>query len=258
MLPPLLVDIYALVLGLIVGSYLNVVIYRLPRRISTVLPRSRCPVCRSPIRALDNIPVLSYLWLRGRCRRCGAPIAWRYPAVEAVTGVLFVACFERFGLTPAALAGALLCSLLVVLAMTDLDHFYLPDRLTLPGIVAGLAVQPWLPWGSFVGALAGAALGAGLLLAVWAGWYLLRGEEGIGLGDAKMLAMLGAFLGWPAMLVAFVAATASGAAFGLAMIAVGRFDRRSRLPFGFFLAAGGVVALLWGHPLVDSYRGLLP
>lgn len=252
-----LVDVYALLLGLIVGSYLNVVIHRLPRGRSTVLPRSRCPVCATPIRARDNVPVLSWLLLRGRCRSCGAPISVRYPAVEAVTGLLFLSCAERFGLTPATVAAWAFCALLVALAGIDYDHLTLPDRLTLPGIVLGLAVQPLLPWGSVVQALAAAAAGGGVVVAVWGIWLLARGEHGIGLGDAKMLAMIGAFLGWKGMAVAFVVATAAGAAFGLAALATGRLGRRGKLPFGVFLALGGAVGLVWGQRLADAYLELL-
>ena len=252
-----LVDVYALLLGLIVGSYLNVVIHRLPRGRSTVTPRSRCPVCGTPIRARDNLPVVSWLLLRGRCRSCGAPISVRYPLVEATTAALFGACAERFGLGPAALAGALFCALLVALAGSDVDHSTLPDRLTLPGIALGLAVQPLLPWGGLVPAAVGAAAGGGLLVAVWGAWWLVRREHGIGFGDAKMLAMVGAFLGWKGMTVAFVAATAAGAAVGLAALATGRLGRRGRLPFGVFLALGGVVGLFWGQRLADAYLELL-
>lgn len=257
MLPRLATDLYALLLGLIVGSYLNVVIHRLPRGRSTVLPRSRCPACGTAIRARDNLPVVSWLLLGGRCRSCRAPISVRYPAVEATTAALFVGCAERFGPTAAALAGALFCALLVALAGIDLEHYTLPDRLTLPGIALGVAAQPLLPWGGVVPALIGAAAGGALLVAVWGAWYLIRREHGIGFGDAKMLAMIGAFLGWKGMAVAFVAATAAGAAVGVAALAAGRLGRRGKLPFGFFLALGGVVGLFWGHRVADAYLGLL-
>ena len=257
MLLRILLDVYAALFGLIVGSYLNVVIHRVPRGLSTVLPRSRCPACGEPIRARDNLPVLSWLLLRGRCRHCGALIAWRYPLVEALTAILFVACMERFGPSLAAAAAALFGCLLIALALIDAEHFILPDRITLPGIVAGLALQPWLDWGGLVPALIGAALGAAILLALWGGWLLVRGEEGMGLGDVKMLAMVGAFLGWKGVLVTLFFASLSGAAIGLALIAAGRGGMKSRLPFGTFLAAGAVVALFWGPALADAYLGLL-
>lgn len=257
LLPPLLVDLYALLFGLVVGSYLNVVIHRLPRRLPTIVSRSRCPVCGSPIRPWENVPVVSYLLLGGRCRRCGVRISPRYPLVEAGTGLLFVACFEAFGFSVAALLACAFCSLLVALAGIDFDHYLLPDRLTLPGIVGGLAAQPWLPWGSWRSALLGAAIGGGLLVAAWGLWYLVRREEGMGLGDAKMLAMIGAFLGWKGMLVAFLVATAAGSAFGLAAMASGRIGRRGKLPFGVFLSLGAVAGLFWGQRWADLYLDLL-
>lgn len=260
-----LLGIYAAVLGLIVGSYLNVLTYRLPRGISTVLPRSRCPECGAPIRALDNVPVLSYLLLGGRCRACRARISWRYPLIEAVTAALFITCLLRFGVSFEAVAAAVFGSLMLPLAMIDVEHMLLPDLLTYPGIALGILLQPLLPWarlwdgpwGALAGSAAGALLGAGVLLAVWSGWYLLRHEEGMGLGDVKMLAMIGAFLGWKGTLVALFFAALSGAAVGIALMAWGGFGARSKLPFGAFLALGGLVALFAGEPLVQAYARLL-
>jgi leader peptidase (prepilin peptidase)/N-methyltransferase len=253
----LLLGLYAAVLGLIVGSYLNVVVHRLPRGISTVLPRSRCPACGAAIRAFDNLPLVSYLILGGRCRDCGAPISWRYPAVEALTSLSFVACALRFGLVPEALVAAFFCCLLIALAAIDLEHLMLPDRITLPGIATGIAVQPWISWVGWRGALVGAALGGGVLLALYGGWYLLRREEGLGLGDAKMLAMVGAFLGWRGVVVTLFVGALAGAAAGLLLIGSGRGDRKSKLPLGTFLALGGLVALFAGDRLVDAYLGVL-
>src|SRR5262249_48480199 len=146
-------------------------------------------------------PVLSWLLLRGRCRSCGAPIAWRYPLIEAVTAALFVACVERFGASLGGAAAALFCCLMIALGGIDLEHFILPDRLTLPGIAIGLLLRIWLPWGGLGPAVFGALLGAGILLAVYGAWLLVRREEGMGLGDVKMLALVGAFLGWQEVLV---------------------------------------------------------
>jgi leader peptidase (prepilin peptidase)/N-methyltransferase len=252
-------------LGLVVGSYLNVVVHRLPRGISTVAPRSRCPVCGSPIRAIDNVPVVSFLLLRGRCRRCATPIPWRYPLVEATTGALFAACFLRFGASASALTAAILVSILLALALIDAEHYLLPDRLTVPGIAAGVLLQPlasWArigpgTWGAIAGGLLGAAAGAALLAAIWGAWYLLRGEEGMGLGDLKMNAAIGAFLGWQGMLVGFLIAVAVGSAVGLSAVLVGRLKLRSKLPFGVFLALGGGVALFAGGELVAWYGSLL-
>ncbi|MEA2600864.1 MAG: leader peptidase (prepilin peptidase) / N-methyltransferase [Acidobacteriota bacterium] len=261
----LLLGLYATVLGLIVGSYLNVVIYRLPLGISTVLPRSRCPECGAAIRARDNVPVVSFLLLRGRCRACGARISGRYPLIEGATALLFLGCYLRFGASFEALAGALFCALMVALAIIDLDHMILPDVLTWPGIVVGILLQPLLswarlgpgPWRALAGGALGAAVGAGILLAVWGGWYLLRREEGMGLGDVKMLAAIGAFLGWQGVLVSLFFAALSGSAVGVGLMAWRGGDLRSKLPFGTFLALGGLIALFAGERIVEAYARLL-
>ncbi len=249
--------IYSGLLGLLVGSYLNVVIYRLPRRLSTVSPRSRCPACGTPIRPFDNIPVFSFLWLRGRCRTCGIRIAWRYPAIEAFTGLLFVLSALRFGFRLDALVAAAFCAGLVALAGIDLEHFLLPDRITLPGIAIGLAVQPWLAGPGLLSAVIGAVAGAAILTFVWGVWYLIRREHGMGFGDVKMLAMIGAFIGLRSMGVALFVAVLSGATAGLVLLALGRFGFRSKLPFGVFLALGGLVALFFGDAISTAYLGLL-
>lgn len=260
-----LLGIYAALLGLIVGSYLNVVIYRLPRGISTVTPRSRCPECGAAIRAVDNVPVVSYLLLGGRCRACRARISWRYPLLEAATSALFLASFLRFGISFEAPAAALFCALMLALALIDFDHMILPDRLTFPAIALGILLQPFLswarlwegPWGAMAGAALGALLGAGILLAVWAAWYLIRREEGMGLGDAKMLAAIGAFLGWKGVLVSLFFAALSGSVVGLGLMAWSGLGGKTRLPFGTFLALGGLIALFAGEPLVQAYARLL-
>ncbi|MDH3254860.1 MAG: A24 family peptidase, partial [Acidobacteriota bacterium] len=209
------------------------------------------------IEARDNVPILSYLLLRGRCRACGAPISLRYPAVEALTALAFVACTLRFGGSAATAVAALFCALLIALALIDAEHFLLPDILTLPGILLGLALQPLFPTVFFLDALLGTILGAGILILVINFWYWLRHEEGMGLGDVNMLAMVGAFLGWQGMLVTLVTASLLGALVGVTLIAVRRMGVKSRLPFGVFLAVGAAVALLWGNDLVSTYRGLL-
>jgi leader peptidase (prepilin peptidase)/N-methyltransferase len=275
----LLLALYAAALGLIVGSYLNVVIYRVPRDLSTVRPRSTCPGCGRPIRALDNVPVLSFLVLRGRCRNCGAPIHWRYPAIEALTGALFVATFLRFGPTWGMLGGALFCALMVALAAIDVEHYILPDRITLPFTAVGIALQSLLLWApapswllglagrlgwngdervaAVLGGAFGAALGAGIIFAIWGGWYLVRKEEGMGLGDLKMLALIGAFVGWPGVLVCLFFASLTGAVIGVALLPFSGEGMKTRLPFGFFLALGALVTLFAGPEIVAWYAGLL-
>ena len=244
-------------IGLIVGSYLNVLIHRIPRDKSTVLPRSSCPYCHGPIRAIDNLPVLSYLLLGGRCRNCRAPISWRYPLIELLTATLFALSFWRFGLRPELPHAILFSCLMVVLAAIDVEHLLLPDRLTLVGIPLGLALQLWHPMPGILDALLGTLIGAGILILVINYWYWLRGEEGMGIGDVNMLALIGAFLGWQGVLTSLVLATSSGAIVGLGLMAGGRLGLQSRLPFGFFLALGGLLSLFFGDVLTDFYRGLL-
>lgn len=252
-----LIALYLALVGLVVGSYLNVVIHRLPLGLSTVTPRSRCPSCGQPVRARDNVPVVSYLLLRGRCRHCGLAISPRYPLIEAFTALLFVASYRTFGLSIDLLAALIFCAAMVALAAIDAEHFLLPDKITLPGVAVGLLLSPWVSWSGWLSALIGAAVGGGLLLALAHAWLRLRGEEGMGLGDVKMLAMMGAFLGWKGMLVALFSASLSGSIVGVVLLAVGRGGLKTRLPFGSFLAAGGLIALFVGPQLIRYYQGLL-
>jgi leader peptidase (prepilin peptidase)/N-methyltransferase len=249
--------IYAALLGLICGSFLNVVVHRLPRGGSVVRPRSSCPWCGGAIAAWDNVPVVSYLVLGGRCRRCRAPISPRYPLLEAATALLFIASVARFGPGPQGWIGAFFCWLLLALAAIDVEHFLLPDRITLAGVLAGLALQPWLPETTWLDALLGVLVGAGLLVLGINFWYWWRGEEGMGMGDVNMLAMIGAFLGWQGVVVALFFAAFIGALTGVALMAVGRLGLRSKLPFGAFLAIGGLIALFWGPALLGRYLLLL-
>lgn len=251
--------LFVAVLGLIAGSYLNVVIYRLPLGMSTVTPRSRCPACGAPIGALDNLPVLSFLLLRGRCRSCGARISWRYPLIELTTALVLVGCYFAFGLSLRAVVAALFGCLMIVLAMIDVDHMILPDRVTLPGIALGflshaaLVVTMHLPWRHMLEPLIGALVGGGVILAIYGLWWLIRREEGMGLGDAKMLALIGSFLGWKALLVSFFFGVLLGAVVGLALMARSGEGMRTRLPFGAFLALGGLVALFAAPAIIRYY-----
>lgn len=248
-------QVYSALLGLIVGSYLNVVVYRLPRGLSTVLPRSRCPRCRMPVQPWDNVPVLSFLLLGGRCRSCKVRIPWRYPLIEVATAACFVAGFREFR---HSLAGTVIawvfCAAMIVLALIDLEHFLLPDAITLPGLAVGLLALPRLGWTTDRDAWLGAALGAGSLLAVAWGWYLVRRVHGMGMGDVKMLAMVGAFLGWQGTVSTLFFASLAGSLVGLSMMAGGRLHLQSRLPFGVFLSLGALVTLFFRHEILDLYN----
>jgi leader peptidase (prepilin peptidase)/N-methyltransferase len=250
--PPQLV--VAGLFGLLVGSFLNVCIYRLPRGTSVVFPPSACGGCGRQLRWFENVPVVSWLALRGRCARCAAPISVQYPLVEIVTALLFVA---TVAVTPdgVLLAARLLfgCALIVLFAI-DLEHQILPNVITLPGIVLGLAFSLVAPPG-WRSAVAGAALGGGVLYALAEGYYYLRREDGLGMGDVKMLAMIGAFLGWQQMLLTLVLASFAGALVGVAMIALRKGTMKYALPFGTFLALGAAAAMLAGQPVIDWYAG---
>ncbi len=246
-----------LVLGLVVGSFFNVVIYRVPRRQSLVRPPSRCPGCGTTLRWFHNIPVLSWLLLRGRCGHCDASISARYPIVEMITALLALLVVAT---TPPGwpLASRLIFTgALVVLFAIDLEHHLLPNVITLPGTGVGLVLSLLAPPG-FRSALFGAILGAGVLYAIAGAYYLVRREEGLGMGDVKMLAMVGAFLGWQNVLLTLVLASFSGALVGIALLTTARGGMRHALPFGTFLAVGAVVAMLGGEQIIGWYLSQFP
>jgi leader peptidase (prepilin peptidase)/N-methyltransferase len=244
------------VLGAVIGSFLNVCIHRLPRGESLVRPRSRCPACGTLIRAFDNVPLLSFLWLRGRCRDCRAAISIRYPAVELLNGLGYVLLWRRFGWTPDALIYGVFFSALVVVTFIDWDHQIIPNRITLPGIVVGLVSAATVLAGSFVDAAIGAVLGGGLLYAVAVASEWVLKKEGMGLGDVKLLAMIGAFLGWKAVLVTVFVGALGGSLVGLALMALKLKRREDPIPFGPFLAVGAVSALFAGPELIAWYLRL--
>ncbi|MDX5893545.1 prepilin peptidase [Rubrobacter radiotolerans] len=246
----LLLALLAGLLGLVVGSFLNVVIHRVPRRESVVWPGSRCPECGTAIPARDNVPLLSYLLLRGRCRSCGASIPARYPLVEALTGALFLLVALRFGAELALLPALVLVASLVALAVTDLEHRLLPNAIVGPAALAGLALSTLArPEWWWVYPLSGLAAGAALFLI-----SALR-PGGMGMGDVKLAAMLGCFLGPYAFLAVFLGALL-GTATSAGLMATGRADRRTKLPFGTFMAAGAVLVLFLGPALWSAYLGL--
>lgn len=263
------------VFGLIVGSFLNVCILRIPIAESVVLPSSHCPSCRTPIKPYDNIPVVSWLVLAGRCRKCKARISAMYPMVELATGLLFLACYLVFGLNAEALKWAIFAALLIVLTVTDLRERILPDKVNFVGLGLGLLLslftQPtdgtatWLANHIFAypppeaalslgDALIGAGAASGLLWLVAEGYFRARGREGMGLGDVKMMAMAGAFLGLQRALLTILLGSLLGSVIGIAVIAVGRKGRDFELPFGTFLGAGAILVMFFGSSALDWYR----
>lgn len=244
----------AALFGLVVGSFLNVCIYRLPLDQSIVWPASRCTACGRPLSWYENIPVFSYLVLRARCRTCGEHISAMYPIVELVTGAVFVLVYWRFGLTPLLPVRLVFACAMIVLFVIDLQHQILPNEITVSGIVAGLVASLFLEPGwrdALLGALAG---GGSLWLVAWT-YERLRHREGLGFGDVKMLAMIGAFLGWKLMLLTLVFACFTGSLVALLLMAARRADWQSKLPLGTFLALGAVPASLVGQAIVNWYLG---
>lgn len=284
-MPDLIVAAGAALLGLVIGSFLNVVIHRLPlvlerewRRqchellspglpppdeepaFNLVRPRSACPSCKTPIRARHNVPLLGYLVLGGRCAACRAPISVRYPLVEAGTALLSALVVLRLGLSLEAAGALLLVWSLVALAVIDLDHQILPDVITLPLLWAGMLLAllgeqsgNFLVLADLRSSVIGAMAGYVSLWLVYHGFRLVTGKEGMGYGDFKLLAALGAWLGWQALPLVILLSAAVGATVGIALIVLRGRDRQLPLPFGPYLAAAGLVALLWGGPLTEAY-----
>jgi leader peptidase (prepilin peptidase) / N-methyltransferase len=246
------VAVIAGLFGLLVGSFLNVCIFRLPRGTSVVWPASACGSCKRELRWFENIPIVSWLVLRARCARCQAPISAQYPLVEAVTGLLFALVAALTPVEPLLVARLLFVSALIVLFAIDWEHQILPNSITLPGIVVGLAFACAGPQGWRASVL-GIVLGGGVLYAIAWGYYAVRKEEGLGMGDVKMLAMIGAFLGWKAVLLTLVLASFSGAVIGVAVISLQRQSMKYAMPFGTFLALGALAAMLAGDPIIAWY-----
>jgi len=242
-------------LGLVSGSFLNVVIHRLPRGESVAFPGSHCPACGAPIRPYDNVPVLSWLVLRGRCRVCRAPISARYPFVELANAVLWVAVFLRVPGWADFASGAFLCSACLALLAIDAEFRILPDRITLTGIAVGLTLSFFSRVRTPASSFFGAAIGAGGLWLVAFLYEKWKKVEGMGLGDVKMLGMIGALLGASGVVVTVLLASVAGSLVGLALVAARRGSLQTALPFGVFLALGAVAALFWEPVLVELYRG---
>ena len=243
-------------LGLAVGSFLNVCIHRVPLGKSVVSPPSRCPGCGYQLRWYDNIPVVSYvLLLRGRCRSCRAPISIRYPIVEILTMAVFLLHWWVFGWTPLMAVRLLFACGLIVLFAIDLEHHLLPNVITLPGIVVGLLASIVVPPGLW-DAVLGTLLGGGVLWLIGEAYYRYSGQEGMGGGDVKMLAMIGAFLGWKLVLVTLVLSSIAGSLIGILVIAIRRGGMKYALPYGTFLALGALVASIVGNEIVSWYVGM--
>jgi leader peptidase (prepilin peptidase) / N-methyltransferase len=242
----MLLNLFAFIFGAVVGSFLNVCIFRLPVHESIIKPLSRCPHCHHPIRFFDNIPLISFIILKGKCRDCGAKISWRYPLVELITAVLSLLLFFQFGLTLRFLTFFIFVSVLIVITFIDLDHQIIPDVLTLPGIpifflLAIFVVKiPWLE------AVIGLLVGGGILFTIAFIYELISKREGMGGGDIKLLAMIGGFLGWKSLIFILLFSSFSGAIVGITAMIIKKQDMKYAVPFGPFLSAAAVAYLFWG------------
>lgn len=276
--PATLIAVFVFLFGLIIGSFLNVCIVRIPERKSIVMPASACPKCGAAIRPYDNIPVISYLVLGGKCRSCKTKISAVYPIVELLTGILFLGCYLAFGLTAEAAKWAVFSALMIVLVFTDLRERVLPDVVNYTGFGIGVGIsfftQPtdgtalWIsnhlfafpppaPVLSFIDAILGAAVGSGLLWLVSEAYFRLRGREGMGFGDVKMMLMAGAFLGVKRTLLTILAGSLLGSVLGLAFILARRKESDYELPFGSFLGMAALLVVFFGTPVVNWYASLL-
>ena len=245
------IRVFSFLFGICIGSFLNVVIYRLPMNRSVVHPGSCCPHCGNPVRFYDNIPLLSWLILFGVCRDCGAAISSRYFYVEALTGVLTLLVITTHGLTVVAILYAILVWILVAVAMIDLDFQIIPDELSIGGLLVGILASYFLPVG-LSGALFGALVGGGV-------FYVLAilYPGGMGGGDIKLMAAIGAFVGWKFALLTIFVGSALGAIVGIIAMIAFKKGRKSRIPFGPFLSTGGIAAILWGGPIIEWYLSTL-
>ncbi|NTW59809.1 MAG: prepilin peptidase [Nitrospirae bacterium] len=264
--------------GLIVGSFLNVCIVRLPREQSIVSPRSQCPRCRTLIRWYDNIPLASFISLRGKCRSCGLPISWRYPLVELLNGLLYLWAYDAFGLSGESGMVMALCSALLVITFIDLDHQIIPDVITLPGMVIGLlaaplfmsTLEPPMALGlgrlipsagtyltGFVNSLVGLVLGAAPLFIIGWFWEKLRKVEAMGGGDVKYMGMVGSFLGWKGAFLTIMLGAMTGSIVGMTLIALKQHQADKVIPFGPYLALGTLLTMFYGDDIIGWYFGLI-
>ncbi len=237
--------------GLVVGSFLNVCIYRIPRKKSVVSPPSACPSCGIKIKPWHNIPLVSYVMLRGRCAYCGAGISPRYPLIEFLNAIFYIAALNRFGPSPAGILAMVLISALIVVTFIDLEHQIIPDRITLPGIVLGLVLGPLVFKTGFINSLIGMALGGGT-------FYLIAvaSRGGMGGGDIKLIAMIGAFLGWKAVLLTIFVGSFLGAIVGIWLMIFKGMKRKTPIPFGPFLVVGAMSAIFYGSVFFQWYGRL--
>jgi len=240
-------------LGAIIGSFLNVCIVRLPKRESLIRPSSHCPHCNEPIRFYDNIPIISYIHLAGKCRHCNKRISLRYPIVEGLTGLMTVALFMRYGPSVQFLLLLLFSAALLIITFIDLDHQIIPDVVSIPGIPCGVAASLLIPTISWLDSLLGILVGGGLLLLIAVGYKWITGREGMGGGDIKLLAMMGAWLGWKAIPFILLASSLIGILIGGGSGLVLKKGLKTKIPFGPFLSISSIIYIFFGPELINWY-----
>lgn len=256
MIYPIFFNIFAFIFGAVVGSFLNVCIYRLPLKESVVFPPSHCPNCDYKIPFYDNIPILSYLALAGRCRCCKGRISPQYPLVELINALLTLFLFMKFGLSLAFLVLFLFCSAMVVVTFIDLEHQIIPDSISLSGIVCGFIFSFFIPQLGWRNSLIGIAVGGGSLLLVAYGYEFLTKKEGMGGGDIKLLAMIGAFFGWRAVPFIIFVSSLIGSVIGITIMFLQKKDAKLAIPFGPFLALGAILYIFFGRQVIHWYLSL--
>lgn len=248
--------IFIILFGLAWGSFLNVVIYRLPRHLSLLFPPSACPFCKTRIKFYDNIPLLSFIILKGKCRHCGERISPSYFIVELITPLTFLLLYSQYSLSFHFIASCLFTSALIVLCFIDIYHQILPDKITFPGLGLSFVYSFFRSDLKFIQALVGAAIGAGFLLFIYGVYFLWRKKEGLGMGDVTMMVMIGAYLGWSRTLLTLVIASLAGTCVGLFVILVRKKSLQFALPFGSFLAFAAYISLAWGDKILQAYLDL--
>jgi leader peptidase (prepilin peptidase)/N-methyltransferase len=248
-----MIFLFVFFLGAILGSFLNVCIYRLPKRESILSPPSHCPHCSEPIRFYDNIPIISYLLLRGKCRHCKGHISFRYPVVEVLSSLLSLALLVKYGLTLQSLLFLLFSAALVIITFIDLDYQIIPDSISIPGIFFGIGASFFIPMMSWLESLFGILIGGSFLLLVATGYKWLTGREGMGGGDVKLLAMIGAWLGWKAIPFVLFSSSLIGVLIGGGSLLINKKGLRYKIPFGPFLALSSIIYIFFGPEIINWY-----
>ncbi len=248
-------DILIFILGLIVGSFSNVCIYRIPRNESIIYPASHCPKCHTTIKPKDNIPLLSYILLKGKCRNCKTKISIQYPMVEFLSGLIYLIIYLIYGLSVQTLIYIILSSALIIIAFIDLNEQIIPDVISLPGIVTGFIISFFVPYISFINSALGVVVGGGIILVISLGGSVIYKKEAMGGGDVKLAAMIGAFLGWRYIIISLFLGFFLGALAGIILIIAKIKKREDVIPFGPFIVLGSLITLLWGEQIISWYLG---